>query len=145
MPNMDGAARMPTTQTLPDAAAETAVPEFSAPHLAEWLASASNADLDALPFGLVAMTQDGIVEHYNRAESNLSSLTPARVVGRNFFTSVAPCANNAVVARRYASEPALDVVIDYVFTFRLAPANVRLRLLKRLGAQRTFLAVERRG
>jgi photoactive yellow protein len=136
---------MPAIQTLTDAAFQMPVPAFSAPHLAEWLARASHADLDALPFGLVAMAQDGVVEHYNCAEADLSGLTPGRVVGRHFFTSVAPCANNAVVARRYASESELDVVIDYVFTFRLAPAQVQLRLLKRPGAPRVYLAVERRG
>ena len=46
--------------------------------------------LDELSFGVVGMSEDGTVNSYNLAESRLSGLTPANVIGRNFFTSVAP-------------------------------------------------------
>ncbi len=117
---------------------------FTAPGLFAWLEAASADALDGLPFGVVAMAADGAVEGYNTAEGKLSGLTPARVIGRNFFTSVAPCTNNFMVAHRFESEPEIDAVIDYVFTFRLAPLKVRLRLLKRPGGQRMYLAVEKR-
>ena len=116
---------------------------FTAPGLFAWLEAASADALDGLPFGVVAMAADGAVEGYNTAEGKLSGLTPARVIGRNFFTSVAPCTNNFMVAHRFESEPEIDAVIDYVFTFRLAPLKVRLRLLKRPGGQRMYLAVEK--
>jgi photoactive yellow protein len=63
---------------------------------------------DALPFGVVAMVPDGTVTAYNTAEAALSGLTPSRVVGRNFFTSVAPCTNNFMVAHRFEAEPEID-------------------------------------
>ncbi len=137
-------ATLPLHDVIAGATEKDAPVGFAAPDLFDWLEAASADDLDGLPFGIVAMAADGTVERYNIAEGKLSGLTPARVIGRSFFTSVAPCTNNFMVAHRFESEPAIDAVIDYVFTFRLAPLKVRLRLLKRPGAQRMYLAVEKR-
>jgi photoactive yellow protein len=128
----------------PPHAALTTCPTFDAPELPSWLETASNDDLDALPFGLVALNPDGTVAFYNKAEARLSGLTPDRMIGRLFFTSVAPCTNNFMVAHRFETEPDLDAIIDYVFTFRLAPMKVRLRLLKRHDRAKWYLAVEPR-
>ncbi len=118
---------------------------FRAPHLLERLESLPAGDLDVLPFGVIAMTPDGNVAAYNQAEASLSGLTAARVIGRHFFTSVAPCTNNYLVAHRFESEQTLDLTIDYVFTFRMAPRTVQLRLLKHPDASRMYLLVLRRG
>jgi len=117
---------------------------FSSPGLAEWLACATDDALDALPFGLVAMDRDGVVTWYNRCEAGLSGLTPSRVIGRNFFTSVALCTNNAMIADRFKTQAEIDDVIDYVFTFKIAPVEVRIRLIKQEGSPAMYLAVERR-
>lgn len=90
------------------------------------------AGLDALPFGVIRMDCTGIVTGYNAAESRLAGLSPSRVIGRHFFRHVAPCCDNAVVAGRYAAAE-LDVEVDYVFTLRMRPTPVRLRLLKSAG------------
>jgi photoactive yellow protein len=115
---------------------------FSAPDLLDRLEAADDAALDAMPFGVVAMAADGTVTGYNAAESRLSGLTPARAVGRHFFTAVAPCTNNFMVAHRFETEAALDAALDYVFTFAMRPTAVRLRLLKRPGGRRMYLVVE---
>ncbi len=117
---------------------------FTATDLPERLESMDDTALDALSFGVVGMSLDGVVTSYNFAESQLSGLTPTNVIGRNFFSSVAPCTNNFLVAHRFETESVLDVTIDYVFTFRIKPTAVKLRLLKQSGARRMYLAVERR-
>jgi photoactive yellow protein len=117
---------------------------FTDTSLLDKLEAADDAALDSLPFGVVAMSKDGIVTSYNIAESRLSGLTKANVAGRNFFTSVAPCTNNFLVAHRFQSEPILDAVIDYVFTAYIKPTAVRLRLLKQPARRRMYLAVELR-
>jgi photoactive yellow protein len=115
---------------------------FTDPRLLDRLEEADDAALDTAPFGVVAMTEDGDVTSYNAAESRLSGLTPSRVIGRHFFSAVAPCTNNFMVAYRFETEPALDAVIDYVFTLRMQPTKVRLRLLKQPGRRRRYLIVE---
>ena len=117
---------------------------FRSPTLFAWLEQAASHDLDALGFGLVAMSPDGFVTHYNLAEASFSGLTPRRVVGRHFFTQVAPCANNVLVAQRYALEPALDDIVAYTFTFRMVPRPVLLRLLRQPDGKRMYLALENR-
>jgi photoactive yellow protein len=116
---------------------------FTDPGLLDWLEAADDVAPDTAPFGIIAMTQDGLVTSYSAAESRLSGLTPAKVVGRHFFNAVAPCANNFMVSHRFETEPTLDAVVDYVFTFRMQPTKVRLRLLKQPGALRNYLVVER--
>ncbi len=105
---------------------------------------AADVDIDDLPFGLVVMNHDHAVVSYNRAESQLSGLDADRVLGRHFFEEVGPCTNNFLVAQRYAEVDDLDETIEYVFTFRMAPTPVRLRLMASPGATHRYLAVQRR-
>jgi photoactive yellow protein len=117
---------------------------FTDTDLLDRLEAADDTELDALSFGVVAMSNDGAVVSYNVAEGRLSGLTPANVLGRNFFSSVAPCTNNFLVAYRFETEAVLDAVVDYVFTLRIRPTPVRLRLLKQPERRRMYLAVELR-
>jgi len=119
------------------------LPDFAGPGVLAWLEAASPAGMDALPFGVVGMSRDGTVLIYNAAEGAFSGLTPSRVIGRDFFRSVAPCTNNYMIAQRFESEPELDATISYVFTLRMSPTPVRLRLLSSPAAARMYLLVER--
>ncbi len=118
--------------------------QFADPGLLDTLESVSPGQIDDLEFGLIVMDRDGTVIGYNQAESRLSGLPPDQVTGRNFFTDVGPCTNNHLVAQRYADAAELDEQLDYVFTYRMAPTPVRLRLLARRGSPRQYLAVRPR-
>lgn len=117
--------------------------DFSQPELMTVLDAASAGELDALAFGVVRLDGQGRVTAYNRYESESAGLPPTRVLGRHFFTEVAPCMNNALVAGRYATERALDAELDYVFTLRLKPERVRLRLLQDPHSPLSYLLVRR--
>lgn len=93
------------------------------------LEAASTTELDQLEFGVIGFDQDEIVERYNRSEAERSGLDPERVIGRHLFEQVAPCTNNYLIAERFRSEPELDAELDYVFTLRMKPTPVHLRLL----------------
>ncbi len=97
--------------------------------------------LDDLPFGLIVMDRSGVVVSYNAIESARAGLQRDHVVGRHFFESVAPCMNNYLVAQRFLDEPSIDDFLDYVFTFRMLPTPVRLRLMARAGSDRQYVAV----
>ena len=49
----------------------------------------SSDRLDALPFGVVGLSQDGFVEVYNKTEATLAGLNRDDVIGDHFFLSVA--------------------------------------------------------
>ena len=97
------------------------------------LESLTEPELDSLEFGVMGFDDQEIVTRYNATESRLAGLSPERVLGHGLFTVVAPCMNNFLVAQRFqdaaaAGQP-LDVSIDYVFTLRMRPRKVKLRLL----------------
>lgn len=51
----------------------------------------SPEQLDTLPYGLICLDAQGRVVHYNDTESRMARLPKGKVVGRNFFSEVAPC------------------------------------------------------
>jgi len=117
---------------------------FETPDLLPWLEAADGAALDRLPCGVIRMAGDGTVVHYNAHESKAAGLSPATVVGDNFFAGVGVCMNNVMVAARFEEAAELDAIIDYVLTLRMRPTPVRLRLLKAPGVANHYLLVDRR-
>lgn len=107
------------------------------------LDAADATTLEDAAFGIIVMDQTGIVQSYNRYESDLSGLSAGFVVGKHFFTAVAPCTNNFLVAQRFEDEAPLDAVVDYVFTLKMRPTNVKLRLIKSAATLRHYLLVLR--
>jgi photoactive yellow protein len=99
---------------------------------------------DDVAFGVIAMGLDGTVVAYNRAESEFSGISPSACLGINFFSDIAPCTNNYLVSGRFAAETQLDETIDYVFTLKMRPTRVRLRMLKAEPSPQQYLLVRRR-
>ncbi len=107
----------------------------------------SDADLDALEFGVIGIDATGLVRRYNTWESRMAGLSPQRVLGHPLFTVVAPCMNNFMVAQRFADAATqalpLDMTIDYVLTLRMRPVKVKLRLLSQPGEGMRYVLVQR--
>jgi photoactive yellow protein len=116
-------------------------PSFTDERLLDLLEETSTERIDELDFGLIAMDRSGTVVGYNAHESKRAGLDRDRVLGRNFFVDIGPCTNNEMVAQRFRSDEELDEQLDYLFTLRMAPTPVTLRLLARSGSQRQYLAV----
>ncbi|TWI65382.1 photoactive yellow protein [Pseudoduganella lurida] len=120
---------------------------FDQPDLGQQLAALSDADLDEAAFGVIGFDAATVVQRYNRFESQAAGLSPQAVLGQPFFTSVAPCMNNFMVAQRFedalAEGGALDVTIPYVLTLRMRPTKVQLRLLALPGAAVRYVLVQR--
>jgi photoactive yellow protein len=118
--------------------------EFADPEIGPALDKCDESSLDTLDFGVIRMTLNGVVVGYNALESRLAGLAPARVLGKHFFTEVAPCTNNYLVASRYEECAALDERLPYVFTLRMRPRNVEIRLVKAVGSEHQYLLVKSR-
>ena len=88
-------------------------------------------DLDTLPFGAIRLDKDGKVLSYNAAEARLTGRDPKRVIGRNFFTDVAPCTNVQAFAGRFregVAQKKMHVIFPYRFDFQMAPRDVTVTL-----------------
>jgi photoactive yellow protein len=98
----------------------------------ESLGSLTAAQADTLPFGVVKLDAKGIIQLYNRYnDENFANFGGKSVIGRNYFTEVAPCANNFIFSGRFmrgAETGILDQVFDYVFTYKIEPTKVRVHL-----------------
>jgi len=122
-----------------------AIASFSDPASFDRLDRTDAQAFDGLEFGAIAFRPDGIVERFNALEARRSGLRPADVVGKNFFSEVAPCTNNSVIGDRLLHDEILDTELDYIFTYRLIPTKVRLRLLKRPSSALMYLLVRMSG
>lgn len=122
--------------------------EFDQPGLCDALEALDDGGLDDLEFGVIGFDADTLVRRYNAVESTMAGLAPPRVLGHALFTLVAPCMNNYMVAHRFeealAAGATLDATIDYVFTLRMRPAKVKLRLLASPGRAMRYVVVNRR-
>jgi photoactive yellow protein len=127
--------------------ATTTDTSFSQAGLGAQLAQFTDADLDALDFGVIGFDGETVVTRYNSFESQAAGLTASRVLGQPLFTVVAPCMNNFMVAQRFEdaadSGQALDVTIDYVLTLRMRPVKVALRLIADPASATRYVLVRR--
>lgn len=100
---------------------------------AQQMLQMSEAEFDALPFGVIRLDAEGKVLAYNAAESALARRKKEQVIGRNFFTEVAPCTNTDAFAGRFhalcAAAVADSQTFDYPFQFPWGVRHVRIRLL----------------
>ena len=82
------------------------------------LSSMSNEELDKLPIGAIRLDPRGKILAFNRTESTLSGFAASAVLGKNFFTEVAPCTNVQQFAGRFREGVAkkdLHAVFPYHF------------------------------
>tara|TARA_R110001592_G_scaffold17518_2_gene73731 strand:- start:24366 stop:24737 length:372 start_codon:yes stop_codon:yes gene_type:complete len=107
------------------------------------LEALDNDAYDELDFGLIKMDRKGHILAYNKWEAQLAANNQEAVIGKNFFTQIAPCTNNFMVSEKYGLfQGQLDETMDYVFTYRIKPTPVRLRLLAHESSNNQYLAVQ---
>lgn len=99
------------------------------------LSALSAAEIDALPFGYIALSPDGTIRKYNRYEADLARKDPQQVLGRNFFRDVAPCTQVKEFEGRFRElangetpEPSLS--FDFDFQFRHGRQAVRIGFIR---------------
>lgn len=94
------------------------------------LKQTNEADLNQADFGIVKMNHDGIVQFYSDGQTTISSVAADHAKGKVFFTDVAPCTNNFLVSGVFESELTVDKTLSYVYTVKMKPTQIKIRLLK---------------
>jgi photoactive yellow protein len=86
--------------------------------------------LEGLPFGVIRLSGDGLVEAYNDTEARLARRAAASVIGKHFFNEVAPCTNVQAFAGRLAlmRERGVPATERFTFVFRLPWTSSVVRL-----------------
>ncbi|HXI11215.1 MAG TPA: PAS domain-containing protein [Thermoanaerobaculia bacterium] len=102
------------------------------------------AELDQLPMGAIRLDSKGTILSFNKREAVLTGRDPAKVIGRNFFTEVAPCTNVQTFAGKFregVSKGDLHTVFPYRFDFEMTPRDVTVTLFysKQTGSAWVFV------
>ncbi len=120
---------------------------FDQPDALRQLENLDDAAIDCLDFGVIGIDKDCLVRRYNAYESRAAALAPAKTLGHDFFTTVAQCMNNYLVAQRFADALAngtpLDATIEYMLTWRMLPTKAELRLLSAPEYQTRYVLLRR--
>jgi photoactive yellow protein len=107
----------------------------------------SREELDELPVGIIQLDRDGTVLQYNATESSLARFSRSDVVGRNFFTQIAPCTAVRDFQGRFEQGVArqeLDTTFGYRFRFEDERVkDVTITLSYRPHADVVWVVVER--
>ena len=115
---------------------------------AERLGRISARDLDGLPYGAILLDEGGRILSYNDTESRMARLPIEAVLGRNFFTEVAPCTRVKEFEGRFralASGEGLPVVsFDFVFPFPFGAQRVAVLLTRGANPGTVIMALLRR-
>lgn len=107
------------------------VVKFGESNAANEIARMSDEEIDLLTFGLIELDAEGTVLRYNAAEADISGRPADKVIGRNFFTDVAPCTNTEEFEGRFreAIEAGkVDLRFIYVFDHHMAPTQVSVHI-----------------
>lgn len=97
----------------------------------EELDSASPSEFDSANFGIVQMSHDGVISAYNTwQEREFATTSRDEIIGKHFFSQIAPCTNNFMVSGRFEMNQQLDETLDYTFSVKMVPTEVKLRLIK---------------
>jgi len=110
------------------------------------LARLSPEQIDGLAFGAIQLDATGKVLAYSQRESQITGRDPKDVIGRNFFTDVAPCTRRPEFYGRFVEgvkAGALSTVFDYTFDYRMNPTKVRVHMKKALVGDTYWVLVNR--
>ena len=106
----------------------------------------SDAELDALPFGVICLDPQGKVLRYNLAEARLARLDRAQVVGKSFFRRIAPCTATPEFegrVRAFFSGTQPVERFGYLFDFKFGAQQVEVELVRVPVNDRVYLLINR--
>ncbi|MFT4513664.1 MAG: photoactive yellow protein [Planctomycetota bacterium] len=99
----------------------------------EDLSGLDGNEVHQLPYGVIRLDANDRVAAYNMDESRRSRLPLEKVIGRHFFTEIAPCTNvqemaGWIAASRAAGKPARER-LKFVFKFPFGKELVDVALI----------------
>jgi photoactive yellow protein len=106
---------------------------FEDDDLASKAMHADKSTLDSADFGVIQVDDDGIVQFFNKYESELSGVDPSAAEGKNFFNELAPCSNNRLFRGRFKEgirKGELKERFTYTYTYKMRPTLVEVRLCR---------------
>ena len=120
--------------------------KFGSNDIENKLASMDNGQLDDVAFGAIQLDGNGKIIQYNAAEGDITGRDPSAVVGKNFFTDVAPCTNSKEFKGKFdegVKNGDLNTMFEYTFDYEMQPTKVKVHMKKALSGDSYWVFVKR--
>jgi photoactive yellow protein len=120
--------------------------EFGKDDIENTLSTISGDQLNELAFGAIQLDGSGKILQYNAAEGSITGRDPKSVIGKNFFTDVAPCTNTSAFKGVFdagVKSGNLNTMIEYVFDYNMAATRVKVHMKKALVGDSYWVFVKR--
>ncbi|RUO80736.1 photoactive yellow protein [Idiomarina tyrosinivorans] len=120
--------------------------QFGSNDIENKLASMDKDQLDNVAFGAIQLDANGKILQYNAAEGDITGRSPDQVIGKNFFTDVAPCTNSPEFKGKFdqgVKEGNLNTMFEYTFDYEMKPTKVKVHMKKALVDDSYWVFVKR--
>lgn len=110
------------------------------------LAGMKAGEIDKLAFGAVQLDATGKILAYNAAEGAITGRDPKAMVGKNFFTEVAPCTDTPRFKGEFdkgVRAKNLNTMFEYTFDYNMKPTKVKVHMKKALIGDSYWIFVKR--
>jgi photoactive yellow protein len=126
--------------------ATTSVLEFGKSDIENAMAKMSAREIDQLAFGAIKLDAQGNILEYNTTEGEITGRDPKSVIGKNFFTSVAPCTNTPAFKGEFdkgVKDGNLNKMFEYTFDYNMKPTKVKVHMKKAVAGNSFWVFVKR--
>ena len=110
------------------------------------LAKMTDTQLNKLAFGAIELDAAGKILKYNAVEGAITGRDPKAVIGKNFFTEVAPCTNRPEFKGVFDAgvrAKNLNTMFEYVFDHLMKPTKVKIHMKQAILGQSYWVFVKR--
>ena len=119
---------------------------FDDVELSDVLARIPRKGRDRMQFGIIELDFNGVIMAYNMGEAQMSGRNASDMIGKNFFTDMAPCTKTPEFYGRFKAGVAsgtFSVRFDYLFDYESEPRAVRVSMMSSRieGADRVLLLI----
>lgn len=120
--------------------------KFGRDDLENVLAKMSDAQLDKLAFGAIQVDRAGRILKYNLTEGAITGRDPKAMIGKNFFTEVAPCTNRREfrgVFDEGVGAGTLNTLFEYCFDHKMRATKVKVHMKSAISDGSYWIFVQR--
>jgi photoactive yellow protein len=110
------------------------------------LARMSDAQLNDVTFGAVQLDATGRILKYNSTEGEITGRDPKAVIGKNFFTEIAPCTNRREFRGIFdagVKQNNLNTLFEYVFDHKMTSMKVKVHMKQAISDGSYWIFVKR--
>lgn len=121
--------------------------QFGANDIENTLAKMNAGELDRLPFGVIQVDSAGLITKFNAAEADVTGYNPEEMIGRYFFSEVAPCTDSPQFYGRFKEEvvhAGRNLLFEYLLEKEgLGSMRVNVQIKKALGDDAYWILIKR--